>query len=84
MDGFLSYPVIYFMIFWRLNTDQFIDVVRLAAYLESQGIGKNDCVAMFTSNSPEMVTIILALSKLSAVAGLVNTSLRGKNFPRMN
>ncbi|PVH81181.1 putative bifunctional fatty acid transporter/acyl-CoA synthetase [Cadophora sp. DSE1049] len=52
------------------------DVIRLAAYLESQGVGKNDCIAMFTSNSPEMVTTILALSKLSAVAGLVNTSLR--------
>ncbi len=53
--------------------------MRLAAFLETEGIQKNDCVAMFTSNSPEMVIAILALSKLSAVAGLINTSLRGNN-----
>ncbi|OWP05437.1 hypothetical protein B2J93_7638 [Marssonina coronariae] len=53
------------------------DVARLAAFLEEQGIQKNDFVAVFTTNSPEMVITILALSKLGAVAGLVNTSLRG-------
>ncbi|EKD21170.1 uncharacterized protein L3040_000791 [Drepanopeziza brunnea f. sp. 'multigermtubi'] len=52
------------------------DVVRLAAFLEAQGVQRNDCVALFTTNSPEMVIAVLALSKLSAIAGLVNTSLR--------
>ncbi|KAK2624606.1 hypothetical protein QTJ16_005799 [Diplocarpon rosae] len=52
------------------------DVVRLAAFLEEQGIRKNEFVAVFTTNSPEMVITILALSKLGVVAGLVNTSLR--------
>jgi len=38
---------------------------------------KGDAVALFTTNSPEMIITVLALSKLSAVAGLINTNLRG-------
>jgi acyl-CoA synthetase (AMP-forming)/AMP-acid ligase II len=45
--------------------------------LEANGIKKDECVAVFATNSPEMVVTILALSKLSAVAGLVNINLRG-------
>ncbi|KAE9367888.1 acetyl-CoA synthetase-like protein [Stipitochalara longipes BDJ] len=52
------------------------DVDRLAAYLESQGVKKGECVAMFTTNSTEMYVTVLALSKLSAVAGMVNVNLR--------
>ena len=54
-----------------------LDVDRLAAFLESKGVKKGECVALFTTNSPEMYISILALSKLSAVAGLVNINLRG-------
>jgi len=54
-----------------------LDIDRLAAYLESQGVKKGDCVAMFTTNSPEMYVTVLALSKLSAIAGMVNVNLRG-------
>ena len=35
---------------------------------------------MFTTNSPEMIITILALSKLGAVAALINTNLRGSAF----
>jgi acyl-coenzyme A synthetase/AMP-(fatty) acid ligase len=54
-----------------------LDVDRLAAYLESQGVKKGDVVATFMTNSPEMYITFMALSKLSAVAGMVNVNLRG-------
>jgi acyl-coenzyme A synthetase/AMP-(fatty) acid ligase len=54
-----------------------LDVDRLASYLESQGVKKGDVVATFTTNSPEMYVTVLALSKLGAVAGMVNVNLRG-------
>lgn len=62
----------YFSLTWDL------DVLRLAAFFESRGIKKNDVVGLFMTNSPEMIITVLALSKLSAVAGLINTNLRGK------
>jgi len=37
-----------------------------------------DFVAVFTTNSPEMVIILYALAKLGAVAAMINTNLRGK------
>ncbi len=54
-----------------------LDIDRLAAYLEDQGVKKGETVAVFTTNSPEMYIAVLALSKLGAVAGLVNINLRG-------
>jgi acyl-CoA synthetase (AMP-forming)/AMP-acid ligase II len=36
-----------------------------------------DFVAVFTTNSPEMVVCIYALAKLGAIAPLINTNLRG-------
>jgi acyl-coenzyme A synthetase/AMP-(fatty) acid ligase len=45
--------------------------------LEAEGVKKGESVAVFTTNSPEMYITILALSKLSAVAGLININLRG-------
>jgi acyl-CoA synthetase (AMP-forming)/AMP-acid ligase II len=49
----------------------------VAAYLSGQGVVKGEFVAVFTTNSPEMVITILALSKLGAVGALINTNLRG-------
>jgi acyl-CoA synthetase (AMP-forming)/AMP-acid ligase II len=46
--------------------------------LKEQGVVANDFIGVFASNSPEMVITILALSKLGAVAALINTNLRGK------
>jgi len=54
-----------------------LEINKIAAYLASIGVAKGDFVAVFMTNSPEMVMTILALSKLSAVAALINTNLRG-------
>ncbi|KAL4939522.1 hypothetical protein BDV06DRAFT_198754 [Aspergillus oleicola] len=53
---------------------------RLATLLREKGVQKGDFVAVFTTNSPEMVTIIYALSKLGAVAALINVNLRDDTF----
>jgi acyl-CoA synthetase (AMP-forming)/AMP-acid ligase II len=37
-------------------------------------------VGVYTTNSPEMVILLYALSKLGAVAAMINTNLRGKPF----
>jgi acyl-CoA synthetase (AMP-forming)/AMP-acid ligase II len=50
----------------------------MAAFLYSRGIRPGDYVAVFTTNSPEMVILIYALAKLGSVAALLNTNLRGK------
>jgi acyl-coenzyme A synthetase/AMP-(fatty) acid ligase len=54
-----------------------VEILKLAAFLESNGVKKGDYVGVFMTNSPEMVIIILALSKLGAIGALINTSLRG-------
>lgn len=54
-----------------------IDVNRLAAFLTNEGIKKGNAVAVYTTNSPEMIIIYLALSKLSAICGFINVNLRG-------
>ncbi|RDW90820.1 putative bifunctional fatty acid transporter/acyl-CoA synthetase (FAT1) [Aspergillus mulundensis] len=53
---------------------------RLATLLSERGINAGDFVAVFTTNSPEMVAIIYALSKLGAVAALINVNLRDDTF----
>lgn len=53
-------------------------VDRMAALFQSRGYKCGDVVSVFMTNSPEMVVVIYALAKLGVVAGLVNTSLRGK------
>lgn len=59
------------------KADAKVDVYRLSAFLESEGIKEGDSVAVFMTNSPEMIITILALSKLGAVFGLININLRG-------
>lgn len=63
----------------RSNADGFAVVDRLAAFLENLGVKKGDTIAVYTTNSPEMYVTAMALSKLSAVAGLVNINLRGES-----
>ncbi|KAJ5816190.1 AMP-dependent synthetase/ligase [Penicillium robsamsonii] len=53
---------------------------RMAALLKSRDINTGDTVAVFTTNSPEMVVILYALSKLGVVAAMINTSLRDDTF----
>ncbi|KAL1953559.1 hypothetical protein VTO42DRAFT_2586 [Malbranchea cinnamomea] len=52
------------------------EVDRLAAFLHAHDVKPASFVAVFMSNTPEMVVSILALSKLGAVAALLNTNLR--------
>ncbi|KAH8811094.1 putative bifunctional fatty acid transporter/acyl-CoA synthetase [Xylogone sp. PMI_703] len=52
------------------------EVNRFAAFLNANGIKQGDYIAVFTTNSPEMIITILALSKLGAIAALVNINLR--------
>lgn len=47
---------------------------RIAHYLNGQGIGKGDVVAVFIENRPELLVTILALAKVGAVSALLNTS----------
>lgn len=54
-----------------------VDVDRIAAFLHGKGVSVGMPVAVFMSNSPELAMTILALSKLGAVAGLMNSALRG-------
>ncbi|KAJ5422327.1 AMP-dependent synthetase/ligase [Penicillium cf. griseofulvum] len=53
---------------------------KMAALLKSRDINTGDTVAVFTTNSPEMVVTLYALSKLGAVAAMINTSLRDDTF----
>ncbi|KAA8650642.1 hypothetical protein EYZ11_002817 [Aspergillus tanneri] len=55
-------------------------VDRFAALLHAKEIKPGDFVGVFTTNSPEMVVTIYALSKLGAVAALLNTNLRDDTF----
>jgi citronellyl-CoA synthetase len=47
---------------------------RIAHYLNGQGIGKGDVVAVFIENRPELLVTILALAKVGAVSALLNTA----------
>ncbi|KKK13749.1 putative bifunctional fatty acid transporter and acyl-CoA synthetase [Aspergillus rambellii] len=53
---------------------------RMATLLHRKEIKAGHFVAVFTTNSPEMIVIIYALSKLGAVAALINTNLRDDTF----
>ena len=48
---------------------------RVARSLESRGIGRGDCVSLFMHNRVEFVVNVLALNKLGAIAGMINTNL---------
>ncbi|TVY14801.1 Very long-chain acyl-CoA synthetase [Lachnellula arida] len=53
---------------------------RFAHVLASNGVTTGDFVALFTTNSPEMIIALLAVSRLGAVAALLNTNLRDETF----
>ncbi|RMJ07496.1 hypothetical protein CDV36_012916, partial [Fusarium kuroshium] len=49
---------------------------KLAAVFHNHGVSSGDVVAIFTSNSPEMVLSLVAVSKLGAIPALINTALQ--------
>jgi len=50
---------------------------RYAAWFNDHGIGRGDVVALIMDNRPDFVFIISGLSKIGAVASLINTNLTG-------
>jgi acyl-CoA synthetase (AMP-forming)/AMP-acid ligase II len=58
-------------------------VDRLAALLKTRGVNPGDTIGVFTTNSPEMVITLYALSKLGAVSAMINTNLRGTLYPHV-
>lgn len=48
---------------------------RVASVLKAQGIGRGDCVSVFMQNRIEFVVQVLAITKLGAIGGLINTNL---------
>lgn len=53
-------------------------VNRYANYFLSAGIKKGDVAGVFLENRPELVMIIVALSKIGAIASLINPNQTGK------
>lgn len=48
---------------------------RIAGQLKAQGVGPGDCLSLFMQNRVGFVTTMLAIGKLGAVAGMINTNL---------
>ena len=48
---------------------------RMAHYLQAQGIGKGDVVALFIENRPELLLSVLAVAKLGGICAMLNTCL---------
>ncbi len=51
---------------------------QYAHYLSSRGVNKGDIALVLVDNRPELLMVIGALSKLGAVASLINPNQRGK------
>ncbi|WP_421556841.1 long-chain-acyl-CoA synthetase [Pseudomonas kitaguniensis] len=47
---------------------------RIADYLQGQGIGKGDVVALFIENRPELLLSVLAVAKSGGICAMLNTS----------
>ncbi len=54
-----------------------LEVDALALSYRAIGVVDKDMVAVFMTNSPEMVFSLYALSKLGATVALLNSALRG-------
>jgi acyl-CoA synthetase (AMP-forming)/AMP-acid ligase II len=50
---------------------------QYARFFQKQGIGKGDSVALLMDNRPDYIFTVLGLSRLRAVAALINTNIAG-------
>jgi citronellyl-CoA synthetase len=50
---------------------------RYANALKAQGVRAGDSVSIMLENRIEMLAVLIAVNKLGAIAGLINTNLRG-------
>lgn len=48
---------------------------RVARQLKQQGVQKGDCVSLFMQNRVEFVVCMIAIGKLGAITGMINTNL---------
>ena len=48
---------------------------RMASYLKSEGINLGDCISLFMLNRIEFVVQVVAITKIGAIASLINTNL---------
>lgn len=55
-------------------------VNQLAAYLQQRGVQPGDCVALWFPNSPAQLAWALAVCKLGAIAGMLNTKQTAQPF----
>jgi citronellyl-CoA synthetase len=63
----------------ELNWTEFNALVnRFARGFKQQGVKRGDCVAVMMENRIELLCSIVALSKIGATAGLINTGLTGR------
>ncbi len=53
---------------------------RYAHSLRQKGIGYGDCVSLLMENRIEFLAALAAVNKLGAIAGLINTRLRGRQL----
>jgi len=47
---------------------------RITHYLQQQGLGKGDVVAIFIENRPELLVTVLAVAKLGGICAMLNTA----------
>lgn len=52
--------------------DMFLYVDKCASALEHLGVKKGDCISLCTSGAPEAIYLVLACSKIGAIANFVN------------
>jgi len=63
----------------ELSWGEFNDLVnRFAHALKGRGVKRGDCVGLLMENRIEMLACFIALAKLGAATGLINTSLKGR------
>ena len=48
---------------------------RVVSILKEQGLSQGDCISLFMQNRIEFVVQVVAICKLGAIAGLINTNL---------
>jgi citronellyl-CoA synthetase len=53
---------------------------RYAHCLRQRGIGHGDCVSLLMENRIQFLAALVALSKIGAIAGLINTRLQGRQL----
>jgi citronellyl-CoA synthetase len=53
---------------------------RIASILKGQGVTRGDCISLFMQNRIEFVIQLLGITKLGAIASLINTNLTKKQL----